>query len=123
MPPIRAAIVGLGRWGRNLVQASVGHERLKILRAVEPAVENARAFCAEHHLELTDNLEPVLADSSIDAVLLATPHSLHPAQVMACAAARKHVFCKNPLARRRADAARMFDPCRQAGVTLAVGHN
>jgi predicted dehydrogenase len=33
------------------------------------------------------------------------------------------VFCEKPLALRRADAARMFDACRQAGVTLAVGHN
>jgi predicted dehydrogenase len=123
MQPIRAAIAGLGRWGRNLVEASVGHERLKIVRAVEPAVESARGFCAEHGLELTGNLDAVLADASIGAVLLATPHSLHPAQVMACAAADKHVFCEKPLALRRADAVRMFDACRQAGVTLAVGHN
>jgi predicted dehydrogenase len=123
MQPIRAAIVGLGRWGRQLARAAAGHARLKIVRAVEPDVEGARGFCAEHHLELTDNLDAVLADSSIDAVLLATPHSLHPTQVMACAAARKHVFCEKPLALRRADAARMFDACREAGVTLAVGHN
>jgi predicted dehydrogenase len=120
---IRAAIVGLGRWGRNLVEASAGHARLKIVCAVEPDVDRARGFCAERHLELTDNLDAVLADPVINAVLLATPHSLHPAQVMACAAARKHVFCEKPLALRRADAARMFDACRHAGVTLAVGHN
>src|SRR3954470_11784026 len=123
MQPIRAAIVGLGRWGRNLVEASSGHERLGIVRAVEPELEGARGFCGEHGLELTGSLEPVLADNSIGAVLLATPHSLHPAQVMACAAARKHVFCEKPLALRRADAGRMFEACRQAGVTLAVGHN
>jgi predicted dehydrogenase len=123
MQPVRAAIVGLGRWGRQLAGAAAGHARLKIVRAVEPDVDRARGFCAEHSLELTGNLDAVFADSSIDAVLLATPHSLHPAQVMACAAARKHVFCEKPLALCRADAARMFDACRQAGVTLAVGHN
>jgi predicted dehydrogenase len=123
MQPIRAAIVGLGRWGRQLAGAAAGHARLKIVRAVEPDVDRARGFCAEHHLELTDNLDAVLADSSIGAVLLATPHSLHPAQVMACAASDKHVFCEKPLALRRTDAARMFDACRYAGVTLAVGHN
>jgi predicted dehydrogenase len=123
MQPIRAAIVGLGRWGRNLVEASSGHERLRIVRAVEPELERVRSFCAEHHLELTGNLHAMLADPSIDAVLLATPHSLHPAQVKACAVARKHVFCEKPLALRRTDAARMFDACRDAGVTLAVGHN
>ena len=120
---IPAAIVGLGRWGRNLVKASLGHERLKIVRAVEPDIKSARGFCAEHHLELTDSLDAVLADGTIGAVLLATPHSLHPAQVIACASARKQVFCEKPLALRRSDAARMFHACREAGVALAVGHN
>jgi len=120
---IHGAIVGLGRWGRNLVEASRGHERLKIVRGVEPDMGAARSFCTEHDLDLTDDLNAVLADPAIDAVLLATPHSLHPAQVIACAAARKQVFCEKPLALRRADAARMFGACREAGVTLAVGHN
>jgi len=120
---IRAAIVGLGRWGRSLVKASLGHERLKIVRAAEPDVKAAQGFCTEHHLELTDNLDAVLADGTIDAILLATPHSLHPAQVTACAAARKHVFCEKPLALTRADASEMFRACREAGVVLAVGHN
>ena len=93
---IHAAIVGLGRWGRNLVEASRGYERLRIIRAVEPDLEAAQGFCAQHRLELTGDLDDVLAEAAIDAVLLATPHSLHPAQVLACAAARKHVFCEKP---------------------------
>ena len=120
---IHAAIIGLGRWGRHLVEASSGHARLKIVRAVEPDIDGARGFCARHDLDLTGNLDAVLADSAIDAVLLATPHSLHPAQVLSCAAAKKQVFCEKPLALRRDDAARMFDACNNAGVVLAVGHN
>jgi predicted dehydrogenase len=120
---IEAAIVGLGRWGRNLVTAARGHPRLKIVRAVEPDLDRAQAFCAEHDLQLTGELDAVLADEGIRAVLLATPHSLHPAQVVACAAANKQVFCEKPLALRAADAARMFDACDRAGVILAVGHN
>jgi predicted dehydrogenase len=119
---INAAIVGLGRWGRLLVQASLGHEGFKITHAVEPDADNAKSFCAEHGLKLCD-FDAVLADPAIGAVLLATPHSLHPAQVKACAAARKQVFCEKPLALRHADAASMFAACRKAGVTLAVGHS
>ena len=120
---IHAAIAGLGRWGRSLVEASLNYDRLKIIRAVEPDITGARGFCTEHRLDLTDDLGTVLADSAIDAVLLATPHSVHPAQVIASAAAGKQVFCEKPLALRRADAARMFDACRKAGIALAVGHN
>jgi predicted dehydrogenase len=85
---IRAAIAGLGRWGRNLVEAAGGHPQLKIVRAVEPDIKAAQAFCAQHDLDLTADLDAVLADDTIGAILLATPHSLHPAQVIACAAAR-----------------------------------
>ena len=120
---IHAAIVGLGRWGRNLVTASAGHPRLKIVGAVEPDIEAAQAFCAEHGLDLTEDLGAVLAAPAIHAVLLATPHLDHPAQVLACAAAGKQVFCEKPLALHAADAARMFEACRAAAVTLAVGHN
>jgi predicted dehydrogenase len=120
---IDTAIVGLGRWGRNLVEAAAAHPRLRIVRAVEPDTKAAQEFCARHHLALTGELDAVLADDKIAAILLATPHSLHPAQVVACAQARKQVFCEKPLALTRADAARMFGACRDAGVVLAVGHN
>lgn len=120
---ISAAIVGLGRWGRNIVEAAGGHDRLKIVRAVEPDVDAAREFCSRHQLDLSPSLDAVLGDPAVKAVLLATPHSLHPAQVIACAAAGKQVFCEKPLALHRSDAARMFDACRAAGVLLAVGHN
>ena len=120
---INAAIVGLGRWGRILVEAASSHPRLKITRAVEPDLKAAQEFCAQHQLGLTGDLDAVLADDKIAAILLATPHSLHPAQVVACARAGKQIFCEKPLALTRADAARMFGACRDAGVVLAVGHN
>jgi predicted dehydrogenase len=120
---INCAIVGLGRWGRNLVEAARGQARLKLTRAVETDIDHARGFCDEHHLDLTDNLNDVLSDHAIDAVLLATPHSLHLDHVIASAAARKQVFCEKPLALHRDHAERMFGACRDAGVILAVGHN
>jgi predicted dehydrogenase len=120
---IQCAIVGLGRWGRHLVEAARGHGRLKMIRAVETDLARAQGFCAEHQLRLTGDLDDVLADPTIDAVLLATPHSLHMDQVIAVAAAHKQVFCEKPLALRRDHAERMFGACRDAGVILAVGHN
>jgi predicted dehydrogenase len=59
----------------------------------------------------------------VPAVVFATPHSLHAAQIVAAAAAGKAVFCEKPLALTRADAERAVDACAQAGVALAVGHD
>ena len=41
---IHAAIVGLGRWGRLLVQASLGQPEMKIVHAVEPDLRGARGL-------------------------------------------------------------------------------
>ncbi|GKQ51399.1 Gfo/Idh/MocA family protein [Bradyrhizobium sp. Ce-3] len=120
---INCAIAGLGRWGRALVEAARNEPRLRITSAVEPDIAGAASFCAAHGLSPAASLDAVLADPAIDAVLLATPHSLHKGQVIAAARAGKQVFCEKPLALRRSDAAEMFAACRSAGVTLAVGHN
>ena len=120
---ITAAIAGLGRWGRAIITAAAGQDRIRFVSAVEPEMEGARTFCADHQLQLVGDLSAVLADRAIDTVFLATPHSLHRAQVIACAAAGKQVFCEKPLALHRTDAEEMFGACRKAGVRLAVGHN
>ena len=53
---INCAIVGLGRWGRSLVEAARSCPRLKITRAVETDLERARDFCSERDIALTGEL-------------------------------------------------------------------
>lgn len=118
---INAAIFGLGRWGRSLVEASGG--RLRFIRAVEPNTASAADFAARHGLHLEATAAATLADPAIRAIVLATPHSQHRAQVEAAAAAGKAVFCEKPLALNVADARAMLEACRAAGVPMAVGHN
>jgi predicted dehydrogenase len=119
---IDAAIVGLGRWGRTLVEAVQGKsDRLRFTRAVSRNPEQLRDFAARHRLELVGEFAPVLADRSIDAVVLATPHSLHRDQVIAVAKAGKAVFCEKPLTLKKADAVRAVEACREAGVVLGIG--
>ena len=120
---MNAAIVGLGRWGRALVEAV--HERnalVRFTRAADPSSDTC-SFAEAHGFRFSTALVDVLHDPAIQAVVLATPHSLHREQVVAAAAAGKHVFCEKPLALNSADARAMIDACRRAGVALAVGHN
>ena len=91
---IDAAIVGLGRWGQTLVEAVQSRsDRLRFTRAVSRNADRLQDFAGRHRLALVGELEPVLADRTIDAVVLATPHSLHCEQIIAVAKARKAVFC------------------------------
>ncbi len=120
---IDAAIVGLGRWGRSLVESVQGRSaKIRFVLGVEPDAA-ARDFAAQHRLKLGTDYRDALSDLSVGAVVLATPHSLHPDQVIAAARAGKAVFCEKPLALTRAHAAAMLEACARAGVTLGVGHN
>jgi predicted dehydrogenase len=68
------------------------------------------------------SVEALLARQEVEAVYIATPNHLHKEQVLAAAAAGKHVFVEKPLALSVADAEEMVDACERAGVKLMVGY-
>ncbi|MFW5834601.1 MAG: Gfo/Idh/MocA family protein [Pseudomonadota bacterium] len=121
---IDLAIVGLGRWGRVLVESVQGRsDAVRFTHAVTGTPAHAADYCRAHGLELRPTLEEVLADSGVHGVVLATPHSLHEAQVIAAAAAGKAVFCEKPFTLTVAAAERAVAAAERAGIVLAVGHN
>jgi len=123
---IRAAIVGLGRWGRSLVNAVTGkgnggdHELLFVAGTTRtPAT--AEEFCRSKQIKLVDSYDDILRDPDIDAVVLATPHSQHQAQALSAIAAKKHVFVEKPLTLDLASARIVADAAHKSGLILAVG--
>lgn len=120
---IRAAIVGLGRWGMNLVRDAEGSTSLRFTAANTRTRQTAEAFCREKSLRWTSDLDEILLDPAIDAVVFATPHSQHTDQVLRAAAAGKHVFVEKPFALNLADADRMLDAADNANIVLAIGFN
>jgi predicted dehydrogenase len=119
---IRAAIVGLGRWGRSLALSVAGNGNdIKFVRAYTRTRANAEDFCRDKQIPLADSYEQILRDPDIDAVVLATPHSQHQAQALAAVAARKHIFVEKPITLDLASAHVVVDAARKAGVVLAVG--
>lgn len=103
----------------NIVKGRIAQPFVTIAVETDPARE---AFAREHNVAFASDLVDVLRDPAIDAVILATPHTKHTAQVRAVASAGKHVFCEKPLALNRAEAERSIAICREAGVHLGIGH-
>lgn len=125
---INCAIVGTGRWGQRLVdsvqqEGKSRSDHLRFSHAVARTPAKAMEFARKEKLVLTDSLETVLADPSIDAIVLATPHDQHVAQILASLAAGKHVFAEKPLAMTYRDAQTVVQAAIEAGRILGVGHN
>ncbi len=121
---VRAAIVGLGRWGRSLVNSVHGKtDAIRFVAAYTRTRASAEAFCAERGIPMHERFEDVLADPAIDAVVLATPHSQHAAQVMAAAVMGKHIHVEKPFTLDRESAEAALAAVKRAGVMLAVGFN
>ena len=80
---IGAAIVGLGWWGRHIVSTLQDRsESLRFVRGVDPRTDQLSEFAGGHQIRLTANIEDVLGDPDVQAVVLATPHSLHETQIV-----------------------------------------
>jgi predicted dehydrogenase len=121
---VRAAIIGLGRWGRSLVNAVHGKTAaIQFVAAHTRTQARAADFLRDKKIPFVDSYDKIIADKNIDAVVLATPHSVHAAQVIAAANAGKHVHVEKPLTLDRASAEATVVAVRRAGITLAVGFN
>jgi predicted dehydrogenase len=120
---VNAAIVGLGWWGKTLVNAVQGKSDLiRFVAAHTRTRAKVEDFCREKSIVFQDSLEAILRDPKIDAVVYAAQHLDRSEQVQTTAAAGKHVFVEKPFALdlKAADAA--LAAVKRAGVVLGVGY-
>jgi predicted dehydrogenase len=71
---------------------------------------------------VTTSWEDLANDPEVDAVVIATPNSLHAPQAVACLRAGKHVLVEKPMARTVAEGDEMIRAAREAGRSLMVAH-
>ena len=121
---IQAAMVGLGRWGQTILASVQGKSaRVRFVHGVSKEPDPAKDLAARYGFRLSTDLADALADPEVQAVFLATPHSLHVQQVQAVTATGRPVWCEKPLALTRAQAQLSVEACRAAGVPLGSGNN
>ncbi|KOX16325.1 Gfo/Idh/MocA family oxidoreductase [Nocardiopsis sp. NRRL B-16309] len=124
-PPLAVGLVGAGRMGafhaRTLAQRLPG---VRLAAVADPTPGTARALADDLGCPtaLTD-IDRLLADPGIDAVVIASPARTHADLVVAAARAGTPVYCEKPMALTLADADRAIGAAREAGVQLQVGFN
>jgi len=105
----------------DAIRAQKGHFVQAVMSSKQ---ERADQFAAECGIPNAYNsVDALLADPKVQAVYISTTNELHFEQVMAAAAAGKHVLCEKPLALKAEEAIAMVQACRNAGVVMATNHH
>jgi predicted dehydrogenase len=120
---VTVGVVGLGYWGPNLAR---NFDRLAEteLRWICDSSTEARDRWAPQFpaARVSGDLDELLADPELDAVVVATPVPLHAEQAVCVLGAGKHCFVEKPLAQSVADAEQVVEAANDAGKLLMVGH-
>jgi predicted dehydrogenase len=121
--PVRVGVAGLGYWGPNLARNFAAIPGCELRWLCERSAEaRARVAGLFPGARATGELEELLGDPELDAVVLATPVPTHAELAVRVAQAGKHCFVEKPLATTAADAQRAVEASERAGRTLMVGH-
>jgi predicted dehydrogenase len=117
----RVAIIGLGMavapHAKSLLDLA---ERVEIAAAFSRSPARTAAFAEAFPIPTTNDLDAIVADKSISAVLLLTPPWTHLDLVRRFAGAGKHILLEKPVEATTARASELVDTARRAGVTLAM---
>lgn len=121
---IDAAIIGLGGWGRRLVNSVQGKsDRIRFTAAVVRRPERVSDFAAEHDISVGSDLDAVLNDDAIATVVVSSAAGVHASQGLAAIKAGKPAMVIKPLALSSADANALRDAAKESGQVLALGYN
>jgi predicted dehydrogenase len=120
---LSVAVAGLGYWGPNLARNFAAIPGCRLTWCCDPS-DAAREAVADRfpQARMTADLDEVLADDVVDAVVLATPVASHAEHALRVLEARKHCFVEKPLAQSVADAERVVAAAQEARRALMVGH-
>lgn len=123
--PLRVGIAGLGRSGWNIHAKTLrAHPGLFTIASVMDPDGGRRAE-AERELGCASHatFEGLVADGSLDVVIVASPNHLHCAHTLASIAEGRHVVVEKPFAMDADEADEMIDAAEAAGVVLAPFQN
>ncbi len=119
MDELRIGLLGSGYMGRTYAECMTKYNKRTRLVTISGG-RRAPGLAAEYGVEYTPTYEEMLDRPDVDAVLIATPHSLHLEQTVQAARYGKHVLVEKPMSTSVADCTTMIEACRAAEVVLEV---
>jgi len=117
--PFRFGIVGSGFMGRTYAEVITQYLQNASLTAVTGG-SRAAALAATYDVPIESSIESLLTHKDIDAVIIATPHSVHAQQALAAVQAGKHVMIEKPMASKVEDCDRIIAACKDFQLACGV---
>ena len=121
--PIGVAVVGAGYWGPNLVRNFQAVPGFRLRWLCDLDVERAQKVLGGYStVQVSADLDEVLADPEVQAVAIATPAGTHLPIAMKALRAGKHVLVEKPLAATYDEGRELVDEAERRGLTLMCDH-
>jgi predicted dehydrogenase len=120
---LNVAVIGCGYWGPNLIRnfSSLAGCRVKrVCDIEEKRLEHMKRLYPS--VEATANIDDLVHDKEIDAIVVATPVHLHYDLGMRSLLAGKHTFIEKPMAPSATQCNELVELARKKKLTLMVGH-
>ena len=117
------AVVGAGHWGKNLVRnfASLPETRVKHICDLSEDVRRRMASLYPQ-ATVTDDLDVILTDDEVQAVVVAVEAPLHYEVAKKSLQAGKHTYVEKPLTLSGDESKELVDLAAAGDVRLMVGH-
>ena len=121
--PVELGLIGCGGFGSHLA-TEIFHdvEGLRLRAVYDVDRPAAQRLGKQLTVQVVGNVEEMFDISSVDAVLIATPHDTHERLTVMAAEAGKHIFCEKAMARTVDECRVMIEAAEIHGVKLMVGH-
>jgi predicted dehydrogenase len=116
------ALIGAGYWGSRLARNLAAAPHCSLRWVCDLDGDRATVIAGAVGARPIGSLAEVLGDSTVEAVVVATPARTHPAIVAACLEAGRHVLVEKPLAGSVDDARALSDLARERGVIVMCDH-
>ncbi len=117
----RTAIIGLGMAVKPHAESYQAlADRVEVAHAFSPTKARRDAFAGQYGFPITDSIDTILADSSVDYVTILTPPNTHLELTRRCAGAGKHILLEKPLEVSTERSRALVAASRDAGVRLGV---
>jgi UDP-N-acetyl-2-amino-2-deoxyglucuronate dehydrogenase len=118
--PIRVGLVGCGAISTQHLEALQALDDLRLAGVVDAAPDRAREVGELHGVPWAADLDDLVDRVELDALTIATPSGLHPAQALGALRRGKHVVVEKPIALSVADADAVVREGRERGLVVAT---